>query len=50
MHRDKKEKRDIHALDDDGMLRCNPRDKEAAPRAAMEGIATDGRASVTCRT
>jgi hypothetical protein len=28
---------------------CNPRDKEAAHRAEMEGIATDDAAAVTCR-
>ena len=47
--RDKRQKRDLHALDDDGMVLCNPRDKEAAHRAQMEGIATDDRAAVTCR-
>ena len=31
------------------MVLCNPRDKEAAHRAEMEGIATDDRALVTCR-
>ena len=31
------------------MVLCNPRDKEAAHRAEMEGIATDDRAAVTCR-
>ena len=31
------------------MVLCNPRDKEAAHRAQMEGIATDDRAAVTCR-
>jgi hypothetical protein len=41
--------RDLHALNDDGMVLCNPRDKEAAHRAQMEGIATDDRAAVTCR-
>jgi hypothetical protein len=41
-------KRDLHALDADGMVLCNPRDKEAAHRAEMEGIATDDRAAVTC--
>jgi hypothetical protein len=49
MSRDRKQKRDLHALNDDGMLLCNPRDKEAAHRAEMEGIATDDRAAVTCR-
>jgi hypothetical protein len=36
-------------LNDDGMVLCNPRDKEAAHRAEMEGIATADRAAVTCR-
>jgi hypothetical protein len=31
------------------MVLCNPRDKEAAHRAEMEGIATDDWAAVTCR-
>ena len=43
MPRDRCQKRDLHALDDEGMLLCNPRDKEAAHRAQMEGIATDDR-------
>jgi hypothetical protein len=49
MSRDKRPKRDLHALNDDGMVLCNPRDKEAAHRAEMEGIATEDRAAVTCR-
>ena len=49
MPRDRRQKRDRHALNEDGMVRCNPRDKEAAHRAEMEGIATDKRATVTCR-
>ena len=49
MSRDKRQKRDLHALNDDGMVLCYPRDKEAAHRAEMEGIATDDRAAVTCR-
>jgi hypothetical protein len=48
MPRDRRKKRDLHALNDDGMVLCNPRDKEAARRAEMEGIATDDRAAVTC--
>jgi hypothetical protein len=48
MSRDKRQKRDRHALNEDGMVLCNPRDKEAAHRAQMEGIATDDRAAVTC--
>jgi hypothetical protein len=49
MAKDKRQKRDLHALDENGMVLCNPRDKEAARRAEMEGIATDDRAAVTCR-
>jgi hypothetical protein len=49
MLKDKRPKRDLHALDADGMVMCNPRDKEAAHRAEMEGIATDDSAAVTCR-
>ena len=47
--RSRKEKRDLHALNADGMVLCNPRDKEAAHRAEMVGIATDDREKVTCR-
>jgi hypothetical protein len=49
MPRDKRQKRDLHALTEDGMVLCNPRDKEAAHRAEMEGIATEDRAAVTCQ-
>jgi hypothetical protein len=49
MSRDTRQKRDVHALDENGMVVCNPRDKEAAHRAEMEGIATEDRAAVTCR-
>jgi hypothetical protein len=49
MIQDRRPKRDRHALTEDGMVLCNPRDKEAAHRAQMEGIATDDRATVTCR-
>ena len=49
MSRDSRRKRDLHALNDEGMVLCNPRDKEAAHRAEMEGIATEHRAAVTCR-
>jgi len=48
MSRDKRQKRDLHALNEDGMVVCNPRDKEAAHRAAMEGIATADPTAVTC--
>jgi hypothetical protein len=49
MPRDRRQKRDRHALNGDGMVLCNPRDREAAHRAEMEGIATDDPAAVTCR-
>ncbi len=49
MSSDKRQKRDLHAVNEDGMVLCNPRDKEAAHRAEMEGIATHDRAAVTCR-
>jgi hypothetical protein len=45
----KRRKRDLHALNAEGMVLCNPRDREAAHRAEMEGIATDDLAAVTCR-
>ena len=48
MSRDKRLKRDLHALNQDGMVLCNPRDKEAAHRAEMEGIATEDADAVTC--
>jgi hypothetical protein len=49
MPRDKRQKRDLHALDAEGMVLCNPRDNEAAHRAQVEGIATEDRKAVTCR-
>ena len=49
MPKDKRQKRDLHALDKDGMVLCNSRDKEAAHRAETEGIATEDWAAVTCR-
>lgn len=48
MPRDRRTKRDLHALNEEGMVLCNPRDKEAAHRAEMEGIATEDRLAVTC--
>jgi hypothetical protein len=49
MARDTREKRDLHALNAEGMVLCNPRDREAAHRAEMECIAADDHAAVTCR-
>jgi hypothetical protein len=48
MLKDSRPKRDRHALTADGMVLCNPRDREAAHRAEMEGIATDDWRAVTC--
>jgi len=48
MLRNKKQKRGLHALNEDGMVMCNPRDKEAALRAQTEGIATYNWKMVTC--
>jgi len=42
-------KRDLHFLNEDGMVACNPRDREAAHRAEMEGIATPNPEAVTCK-
>ena len=41
--------RDRHFLNADGMVACNPRDREAAHRAEVEGIATTDPDGVTCR-
>jgi hypothetical protein len=49
MSRDARERRDLHALTGEGTVLCNPRDREAAHRAEMEGIATDDPAAVSCR-
>ena len=49
MSRDKRANRDLHALNADGMLVCNPRDREAAHRAQVEGIATEDESAVTCK-
>lgn len=35
----KRPNQDLHLLDNDGMIACNPRDGEAAHRAEVEGIA-----------
>jgi hypothetical protein len=49
MSQDKRQQRDLHALNEDGMVLCNPRDRQAAHRAEMEGIATGDHTAVTCR-
>lgn len=47
--RTRRAKRELHGLNADGMVACNPRDREAAHRARMHGIATENLAAVTCR-
>jgi len=47
--RDRRRRRDRHGLDAHGRVACNPRDREAAHRARVEGIATDDLGAVTCR-
>ena len=37
--RTKRKHQDMHFLDENGMVACNPRDREAAHRAEVEGIA-----------
>ncbi len=49
LNRDKRPKRDLHGLTDEGRVACNPRDQEAAHRARVEGIATENLAAVTCK-
>jgi hypothetical protein len=41
-------RRHLHFLNQDGMVACNPRDREAAHRAEVEGIATENPEAVTC--
>jgi len=48
MPRDKRQKRELHALNEEGMVMCNPRDKEAALRAQTRNIATYEWKKVTC--
>jgi hypothetical protein len=45
----KRQHMDLHFLNTDGMVACNPRDREAAHRAWAEGIATENPPAVTCR-
>ncbi len=47
--RSKQRRRDLHFLNKDGMVACNPRDREAAHRAEFEGIATENPQAVTCK-
>jgi len=47
--RRQREKRELHYLTGDGMVACNPRDREAAHRAETDGIATENPEAVTCK-
>ena len=42
-------KQDMHFLNADGMVACNPRDREAAHRAEVENIGTENIQLVTCK-
>ena len=46
---DRRAQRDTHALNDDGMVLCNPRDREAAHRADVGDIAVGEAETVTCK-
>jgi len=46
--RSRRERRDLHGVDEDGMLLCNPRDREAAHRAQVVGIVAQDPAAITC--
>jgi len=39
----------ISFLNGNGMVACNPRDREAAYRATVKGIATENEKAVTCK-
>jgi hypothetical protein len=47
--RPRRHNRHLHFVNEDGMVACNPRDREAAHRAQVEGIATDIPQAVTCK-
>ena len=47
--RRQRKKHDLHFLNENGMVACNPRDREAAHRAEVEGIATEDVQAVTCK-
>jgi hypothetical protein len=48
-NRPKRSNRDLHYLNEEGMVACNPRDREAAHRAEHERIATEDISAVTCK-
>jgi hypothetical protein len=45
----KRQSQDMHFLNENGTVACNPRDREAAHRAEIEGIATEKPEAVTCK-
>lgn len=47
--RDRRARRDVHGLDEDGMVACNPRDAEAAHRAEVADLRIASGAAITCR-
>jgi len=47
--RSRRTRRELHGLTAEGRVACNPRDREAAHRAVMHGIATEDVAAVTCK-
>ena len=42
-------KQDLHYINENGMVACNPRDKEAAHRADVERVGTENKNAVTCK-
>ena len=42
-------KQDLHFINAEGMVACNPRDREAAHRAEVDGIGTENLKAVTCK-
>jgi hypothetical protein len=46
--RERRARRDVHWLDDDGMVACNPRDPEAAHRAEVADLRVGAGDAVTC--
>ena len=49
MQNDRRVNRDIYALDENGMVVCNPRDREAAHRAAVGDIVIAELGTITCQ-
>jgi hypothetical protein len=47
--RRKRDHPDLHFLNEEGMVACNLREREASHRAEVEGIATENPEALTCR-